>query len=83
MTNGFLYPTEEENSLRATFVDFDPWASGDSDKVENYRFLETGSYDFDEKRLVRTTLDALPSPVIKIPEKTGNPEIIGFRTIMS
>ena len=49
--------------------------------MENYRFLETGSYDFDEKRLVRTTLDALPSPVIKIPEKTGNPAIIGFRTL--
>ena len=37
--------------------------------MENYRFLETGSYDFDENRLVRATLDALSSPVIKISEK--------------
>ena len=52
--------------LRATFFDFDLWAPEESDKVENYRFLETGSYDFDEKRFVRTTLDAFSCPVIKI-----------------
>ena len=68
-------------SLRATFFDFDLWAPEESDKIENYRFLETGSYDLDENRLVRATLDALSSPVFKISEKTGNPGIIGFRTL--
>ena len=55
--------------LRATFFDFDLWASEESDKVENYRFLETGSYDLHENRPGRTTLDALSSPVIEISEK--------------
>ena len=58
-----------ENSLRFRFFDFDLWASEESDKVENYRFLETGPYDFGENRFARTTLDAFSSPVIKISEK--------------
>ena len=56
-------------TLRATFFDFDLWASEESDKVENYRFLETGSYDLDENRLVRATFDALSSPILEISEK--------------
>ena len=54
---------------RATFFDFDLWTSEESDKVENYRFLETGSNDLDENRFVRATFDALQPPAIKIPEK--------------
>ena len=54
---------------RATFFDFALWTSEESDKVENYRFLETGSNDLDENRFVRATFDALSSPVIEISEK--------------
>ena len=54
---------------RATFFDFDLWTSEESDKVENYRFLETDSYDLDENRLVRATFDALSSPILEISEK--------------
>ena len=54
---------------RATFFDFDLWTSEESDKVENYRFLETGSTDFNKNRFVRATFDAFSSPVIKIFEK--------------
>ena len=59
---------------RATFFDFDLWTSEESDKVENYRFLETGPYDFGENRFARATLDAFSSPVIKIPKNrlSGN-----------
>ena len=63
------------------FSDFDLGTTEESDKVEIYRFLETGSYDFHENRFVRATFDALSSPLIKISEKTGNPAIIGFRTL--
>ena len=58
-----------EYPVRFTFFDFDLWASEESDKVENYRFLETGPYDFGENRFARATLDAFSSPVIKISEK--------------
>ena len=58
-----------EYPVRFTFFDFDLWASEESDKVENYRFLETGSYDLDENRLVRATFDALSSPILEISEK--------------
>ena len=54
---------------RATFFDFDLWTAEESDKVENYRFLEIGPYDLDENWFVRATFDALSSPVIKISEK--------------
>ena len=58
-----------EHPVRFTFFDFDLWASEESDKVENYRFLETEPWDFDENRFARATLDACSSPLIKISEK--------------
>ena len=44
--NGSRLKSRQEFNLKygqVTFFDFDPWASEESEKVENYRFYETGS----------------------------------------
>ena len=52
-------------SLRATFFDFVPWTVEESDKVENYRFLEICSIDFDENQAACLLLDTLSAENIK------------------
>ena len=61
-------------NVRDGFFDFDIWAAEESDKVENYRFLESGPYDLDENLPHRTTLDGL-SP--RIPGFSEKPVITG------
>ena len=40
----------KKKSVRATFLDFGLWTVEESDKVENYRFLENCSMKFDENQ---------------------------------
>ena len=54
----------EENGL-ATFFDFVTWAAEESDKVENYRFLENCSMDFDENQAAWSLFDTLSAENIK------------------
>ena len=54
----------EENG-RATFFDFVTWAAEESDKVENYRFLENCSMDFDENQAAWSLFDTLSAQNIK------------------
>ena len=52
-------------SLRATFFDFVPRTGEESDKVENYRFLENCSIEIAENRREKSVLNALSPPIIK------------------
>ena len=54
----------EENG-RATFFDFVTWSAEEPDKVENYRFLENCSMDFDENQAAWSLFDTLQAENIK------------------
>ena len=46
-TNG---GSNREKNVRDRFLNFVTWSAEESDKVENYRFLENYSIDFDENQ---------------------------------
>ena len=53
----------EENG-RATFFDFVTWAAEESDKVENYRFLENCSIEFAENQQ-KSVFNIFSPPIMK------------------
>ena len=55
----------KEKSVRATFFDFVTWAAEEPDKVENYRFLEICSMDFDENQAAWLLFNTLSAENIK------------------
>ena len=54
-----------EENRQATFFDFVTWAAEESDNVENYRFLENCSMDFDENQGTWSLFDTLSAENIK------------------
>ena len=62
-TNG---GTNRENNVRDRFLNFVTWSAEESDKVENYRFLENCSMEFAENRRKKSVFNILSPPIIKI-----------------
>ena len=50
---------------RSTFLDFVTWLAEESDKVENYRFLENCSMELAENQQKKSVFNILSSPIIK------------------
>ena len=64
-----VFPTNEvrnrEKYVRDRFLNFDTLSAEESDKVENYRFLENCSMDFDKNQAVWSVFDSLSAEIIK------------------
>ena len=68
-----FFPTNgernRENNVRDRFLNFVTWSAEESDKVENYRFLENCSMDFDENQAAWSLFDTLSTENIKSAKK--------------
>ena len=64
-----FFPTNgeknREKNVRYRFLNFVTWPAEESDKVENYRFLENCSMDFDENQAAWSLFDTLSAENIK------------------
>ena len=64
-----FFPTNRgrnrEKNVRDRFLNFVTWSAEESDKVENYRFLENCSMDFDENQAAWSLCDTLSAENIK------------------
>ena len=54
-----------EKNVRNRFLSFVTWSAEESDKVENYRFLENCSMDFNEIQAAWSLFDTLSAENIK------------------
>ena len=61
-TNG---ERNREKYVRDRFLHFVTWSAEESDKVENYRFLENCSMEFAENRREKSVFNILSPPFIK------------------
>ena len=61
-TNG---ERNREKNVRNRFLNFVTWSAEESDKVENYRFLENCSMEFDENQAAWSLFDTLSVENIK------------------
>ena len=64
-----FFPTyremNREKNVRDRFLNFGTWSAEEPEKVENYRFLENCSMDFDENQAAWSFLDTLSAENIK------------------
>ena len=64
-----FFPTnggrDREQNVRDRFFDFVAWSAEEPDEVENYRFLENCSMDFDENQATWSFFDTLSAENIK------------------
>ena len=54
-----------EKNVRSRFLNLVTWSAEESDKVENYRFLENYSMEFAENQGMKSVLNILSPPIIK------------------
>ena len=54
-----FFPSNREKNVRNRFFNFVTWSAEKPDKVENYRFLENYSMDFDENQAAWSLFDTL------------------------
>ena len=64
-----FFPTNRERNreknVRDRFLNFVTWSAEESDKVENYRFLENCSMEFAENQGKKSVFNILSPPIIK------------------
>ena len=64
-----FFPTNgernREKNVRGRFLNFVTWSAEESDKVENYRFLENCSMEFDENQDAWSLFDTFSAENIK------------------
>ena len=64
-----FFPTNgernREKNVRNRFLNFVTWSAEESDKVENYRFLENCSMEFAENQGKKSVFNILSPPIIK------------------
>ena len=56
---------EQRKNVRDRFLNFVTWSAEESDKVENYRFLQNYSMKFAENRGKQLVFNILSPPIIK------------------